>query len=1021
MRKLLCLFCLLLPLLAPAQAEDAALRQQLDSLSKEAMRLAGQRYFDQALEINERALHLARDSGGLLSAVYGDACWDRGVIFLQKGDYPAAEARFLESKEAYTAALGPYHRLTVLAADNLSDVYLRMRDFEKSEHYHLMVKEIREQTLGKHHKDYISALSNLANLYTEMGEFERAEPLYIETLSLREQTNGKDNRDYATALNNRGLNFLHAGRYEQAEPLLLEAFHIRERVLGAKHSHYASSLSNLGRLYTEKGDYEQAEPYLIQAMDARRTIFGEQHPAYSWSLNNLAQFYLATTAYNKAEPLLQEALKIKLQTLGNTHPDYAKSLLNLARLFTRKGLYDSAAPLLLEGLRIYTDKIDKHHPDYMSALHDLALLYLDTGKTVEADSVLTREKNAHEQIGDTLSPWYARCLQTLGESARLNKRWELAENQFAKASDIFRQSLGTTHPAQAALNRQRACLYHDMGQTARAVQYAAEAVAIEQALLIRATRYMSERNLATYATLLSPTQSLLYDMAASEPSWVGQCYDQVLFTKGFLLHSAAEISRLAASVPAASQKIEELRVLHRRMAAAYLRPVSERENIAKWEDHAESLEKELARTVAAYDQAVRKISWQEVRQALPPGAAAIEFIHYLIPESKDSIRYAALVLRSDHSRPHWVPLFEEKTLAALLAPQPERTKAESIRQLYASGRGTTLYNLIWQPLESSLEGISTIYYSVSGLLHRLQLEAIELPPSLRGAAHSEWICDRYRLHRLGSTRTIALPAPAPALLGGDALLYGGIEYEADTTPSVESASQVVERSTLADSASQGHGWSYLKWTEVETAAIAAILTDAGMRVTLRQGREATEESLKNAQAPRFLHIATHGYFFSDPRLEKPRSDENISVFQMSDQPFIRSGLIMAGGNGAWVRGSLRHSGTEDGILTSYEISSMNLSTTELAVLSACETGLGELRGYEGVYGLQRAFKLAGVRYILMSLWQVPDFQTQELMTAFYSNMADGQMSLPDAFFEARQVLRRKYPNPFYWAGFVLVE
>ncbi len=141
----------------------------------------------------------------------------------------------------------------------------------------------------------------------------------------------------------------------------------------------------------------------------------------------------------------------------------------------------------------------------------------------------------------------------------------------------------------------------------------------------------------------------------------------------------------------------------------------------------------------------------------------------------------------------------------------------------------------------------------------------------------------------------------------------------------------------------------------------------------------------------------------------------------SEQPLIRSGLILAGGNYAWKHGRPLQTGEEDGILTAYEISQMDLSTTELAVLSACETGLGELRGYEGVYGLQRAFKLAGSRYLLMSLWQVPDFQTQELMTAFYTKMIDDQMSIPDAFQAARQALRKKYPNPFYWAGFVLVE
>jgi CHAT domain-containing protein len=136
---------------------------------------------------------------------------------------------------------------------------------------------------------------------------------------------------------------------------------------------------------------------------------------------------------------------------------------------------------------------------------------------------------------------------------------------------------------------------------------------------------------------------------------------------------------------------------------------------------------------------------------------------------------------------------------------------------------------------------------------------------------------------------------------------------------------------------------------------------------------------------------------------------------------IRSGLILAGGNHAWKTGKPLRPDMEDGILTAYEISQMNLSNTELVVLSACETGLGDIEGNEGVYGLQRAFKIAGAKYLIMSLWQVPDFQTQELMTTFYKNWLEGKMSIPDAFRSAQGEMREKYQSPYFWAGFVLVE
>ncbi len=151
------------------------------------------------------------------------------------------------------------------------------------------------------------------------------------------------------------------------------------------------------------------------------------------------------------------------------------------------------------------------------------------------------------------------------------------------------------------------------------------------------------------------------------------------------------------------------------------------------------------------------------------------------------------------------------------------------------------------------------------------------------------------------------------------------------------------------------------------------------------------------------------------------SSEREPVFRLSDHPMIRSGLVLAGANYAWRTGKPLREGVEDGILTAYEISQMNLSNTELVVLSACETGLGDIQGNEGVYGLQRAFKIAGVKYLVMSLWQVPDQETSIFMTAFYRHWLENKKSIPDAFRTTQQEMRERFINPYQWAGFILVE
>jgi CHAT domain-containing protein len=297
--------------------------------------------------------------------------------------------------------------------------------------------------------------------------------------------------------------------------------------------------------------------------------------------------------------------------------------------------------------------------------------------------------------------------------------------------------------------------------------------------------------------------------------------------------------------------------------------------------------------------------------------------------------------------------------------------------------------------------------------------------------------ERYHLVELGSTRSLVVPvAVSPA--GNTAALFGGIQYEIDsTTIAVPTENLPVDELGLrgssgfayTDSTLRGGEWGYLPATEKEITVTDQILQKHGFQTAVRRGTTATEEALQSIgqgkTSPRILHIATHGFFFPDPksevRSEKVRSEMSEPVFKISDNPMIRSGLLLAGANYAWKTGKPLRPDMADQILTAYEISQMNLRNTELVVLSACETGLGKIEGNEGVYGLQRAFKIAGAKYLLMSLWKVPDGPTQELMEAFYKNWLEGGKDIPDAFREAQATMRAKYSNPFFWAGFVLVE
>ncbi|MEZ4963443.1 MAG: CHAT domain-containing protein [Saprospiraceae bacterium] len=516
----------------------------------------------------------------------------------------------------------------------------------------------------------------------------------------------------------------------------------------------------------------------------------------------------------------------------------------------------------------------------------------------------------------------------------------------------------------------------------------------------------------------------------------GFCYDNALQYKGFLLQAATRLKTLAQSDTTASKLYDNLKSYRYLLSKEYAKPIAERQHVEEWEEKANTLEKELTRTVAGFGEALRQVTWQEVQQQLQPGETAIEFVHYQYhnPEPTDSVFYSALVLRPGDEAPHFVTLFEEREIAPLLAKASGK-KSSRIDDFYLNGDGANgekLYQLIWQPLRELLGGTKKVYVSPSGLLHRINLGAVPFP--LQGNK-GQTFADSYQLTIVGSTRQLIVKDPAAAP-NANAVVFGGIRYQTDTTAMIASNETVSRSNDLpdilkfqSDTTSRGGNLDYLPNSLTEALSIKGKLESANFTVQLDTGYYANEEAFKQigkyGASPRILHVATHGYFYPDPEEmvdgRRQTLDGGEQVFRNSRHPMIRSGLIMAGAEDAYFNGK-SPADREDGVLTAYEISQMNLANTELVVLSACETGLGDIQGNEGVYGLQRAFKIAGAKNLIMSLWQVNDLSTNAFMTEFYRQWLRQGLEIPAAFRAAQGIVREQYPDsPYLWAGFVLVE
>lgn len=397
--------------------------------------------------------------------------------------------------------------------------------------------------------------------------------------------------------------------------------------------------------------------------------------------------------------------------------------------------------------------------------------------------------------------------------------------------------------------------------------------------------------------------------------------------------------------------------------------------------------------------------WRDVQSKLRNQDVAIEFA----TACSDGINttYVALVVKKGWDEPRVVPLGDSEKFNAILNDGHKAYKNNDY-----------LYTLIWKPLESLLSGVRTIYFAPYGAIYQINIESLMNGKGKR-------MNKLYSIRRLSSTGAICddlRTTPLPS-----AYLYGGLDYNAPTTELLAN-SRSYTRTDIVSSSSFGlntdltrNGWAYLSGTEKEVSEIEQILNSRKKECVLMTKSEGTEESFKSmsGRSPSIIHIATHGYYLNEK--EAHRSNRLRFAVNSNDShsyPLRRCGLILSGGQHSWLGESLPE-GLEDGILTGEEIAGMNLSNTDLVVLSACQTGLGEITR-DGVYGLHRAFKAAGVRTIVMSLWEVNDEATELMMTKFYSHLSLGK-SKRESFDYAVSAVKAKYDDPEYWAAFIMID
>ncbi len=936
-----------------------------------------------------------------------------------EGKYDAAlplAGRVLGIREK---ALGPDHPDVATALNNLAALYKAKGDYTKAEPLYERALAIREKALGPEHPDTASTLSNLAGLYRAKGEYTKAEPLYQRALAIDEKLSGPEHPDTATSLNNLAGLYRAKGEYGRAEPLYQRALAIKEKALGPEHPDVATSLNNFALLYHTKGDYERAGPLYERALAIREKALGPEHPVVATSLNNLAGLYETAGDYTKAEVLYRRALAINEKVLGPEHPDVANPLNNLAALYEVNGHYERAGPLYERALAIREKALGPEHPEVAVTLGNLAGVYRAKGD-------------------------YAR-----------------SEAAYRRALAIDEKVLGPEHPDIATTLNNLAALYETMGDYACAVEFLSRGNEVQERTLALILSAGSERQKLAYLATLSgntdATISLHARSAPSDPQALGLALTTVLRRKGRALDAMSDqVASLRRRLDPQDQALlDELSAAQSRLAVLVLGgpdqtpPAEHRSDISRLEAEVERLQDAVSRRSAEFRVQTRPVTVEQVRRALPAGGALAEFFTYqpfdvkTRGEESGAPRYIAYVLHKE-GEPRWADLGEAKSLdaditrllVALKCPQTGKAIRGCPSIAETKNLARAVEERVMRPVRKLLGDTRQVFISPDGALNLVPFAALV-------DEGGKYLVESYSLIYLTSGRDllrlqIESKSRESPLVVADPMFDAVGSFPATATAVPTRKAQAAPASRSGDM--ERMHFIRLRGTAEEAKALGATLS--GVRVLTQA--QATEAALKAVSAPRVLHVATHGFFLPDRAQEsrtgaggeiKPGGGGGGQVPSRIENPLLRSGLALEGANG------MRGASGEDGILTALEVAGLDLWGTKLVVLSACETGVGEVKNGEGVYGLRRALVLAGSESQVMSLWQVSDDATRDLMVSYYTRLTKGegrtealrqvQLAMLKGGQRGRQggaqrgllgnqprAGKTDYSHPYYWASFI---
>ncbi|MFN8436775.1 MAG: CHAT domain-containing tetratricopeptide repeat protein [Cytophagales bacterium] len=877
----------------------------------------------------------------------------------------------------------------------LAEAYILNGDYAKAE---LLVNEtiskINKQSSKSKKLLGSAAYLDLAKFYINIGKMLEAKKSIAKAKKLAKKAKIDSELILGNSMDEQADLLMEFSKFNKAEALIEDNIEYKKKLFGADNKTLINSYISMAKLNLLEGKYGTCEEYINQATVIALKVYGDKSLKYAKCLDVQRDLQISLGDYKKADMFAQSIFEIRKNKLGGNHILTADAIENKST--TEYLLTDNSSKsieLSDKAAKIYQNKNLNEHPYFANILTNKAFILLNEKKYSEADKLLNQSVSIlKNSLGDN-SIKLAESYMVLGNLSRENKEYVKAEKYVSEAQKIYKSNFGTEHPSYVKCQSALGKIQYIEGKVDESIQTLLNTTNLYLKFTDTYFKYLNSKEKAKFWTLIKDDFEFLnyIIISTNKTKYFTTVYNNTIKTKGLLLTNSQKIVKIINNTTDTTLKKKYTDwVLKKEELRNLITQGGDGEDytktLEKTEAEVNAIEKELSKLSSAFKNLNKiKISeYSTIKNSLKKDEAVVEMIRYRKYTDKftDSVYYGAVIFDENSKTPKIVTIKNGEKLETKYLSYYRNSLKTRFEDRHS-------YSKFWQAFDKELVNYKTLYFSPEGVYNMININTFK-------DTEGNYMLNKYLIINLCNSKDLA-------------------ENKNNTThPSEEKKTALVLAGPDFYEGAEGSSIAKLDGAEKEGKLVSEILKKDGYKVDYYTGLDANKEVLKKANSPELVHIATHGSFQQNSDQENFSGD--IVRNDFVQDPLFKSNLLFARA-GDYIENKKAFMNSP--LLSAHEVMDLSLEGTQTVVLSACETGLGTYTVGEGVFGLKRAFLVAGAQSIFTSLFKVADVVTLELMDKYYNYFATQNYSKEKAFYEAQKDILKKYPDPLYWGSFIL--